>query len=337
MIRRLALHRYSGIALLLVILVSLLVPMSCEHREFVYDLPSKRVPVTVEFDWSRDPGAAPKGMTVYFFRVGSKSNSAATYDFLGRDGGSITLSPGIYGAICHNNDSDRHGFVGTESFDEFGIRMNDHRGAGDINNTPGVHPHNEDERIAHTPDSMWVASIQMFEIMARDPGDTSPARPQIIRFDMHPVVNHYTFHIHNPLNFNKSISVSATISGLAGTVHPGRGVNGEETVSHLFSMSPTAGGGLFGEILTFGHCGGDSIWSRDGEDSSVPHVLVVRAILSNGTVWNSVHDVTEQIHGSESPDCVVELDSVAFPKSTATEGWAPSVGGWTGSQESIGM
>lgn len=307
---------------------------SCDHREFLYELPSKRQPVTVEFDWSNDPGANPEGMTVYFFRLNSTSSTPITYDMKGRDGGSLTLIPGLYAAISHNNDSDRHGYVGSDTYHEFGIKLNDHRSSGDLTGNSNISPRIDNERIAHSPDSMWVGTISMFEVPAPAPTDNSPAAPVVIRFVMQPVVAHYTFHINNPINFNNSMSISATISGMAGTIHPGRGVKGDETVTHFFNMTPTSDGNLFGEFLTFGHCGGDSILSKADDNS---HILIIHATLSDGNKWNSVHDVTDQIHKSKVQDCVITLDSVSFPKSSAGGGFSPTVDDWSGNHEEVSM
>lgn len=316
-------------AVLLIIL--LFIATGCEHREFQVESPSKRVSVVVEFDWSLAPDANPSEMTVYFFRMGSTSRPIA-YDLKGKEGGTITLTSNVYAAICHNNDSDRHGFVGYNSFDEFGIHLNDNVNTGNMFGTSSLIKA-ADERIAHTPDYMWVAAIASVEIKSAN--ELSGDAPQVVRFVMQPVVSHYTFHINNPVNFNKSLSVSATISGMASTLHPGLGMTGDETVTHLFEMSPTPDGNLFGEILTFGHCGSGSFGSRD-DDSSTPHILTIYATMNDGKRWNSVHDVTNQIHGSENQDCVIRLDSVAFPK-PAGSGLQPTVGGWTGSQEPVGM
>lgn len=318
----------------LLLLLLLLLNAGCEHREFEVeeDTSSKRVPVVVEFDWSLAPDAKPAEMTVYFFRLGSNSRPIA-YDLRGQDGGRITLSPNLYAAICHNNDSDRHGFVGYNSFEEFGLHLNDNVNAGHLAN-PWSYIKSADERIAHTPDRMWVGSIATVEIKEVDAlgGDA----PQVVRFEMHPIVSHYTFIITNPENFTKSLSVSATLTGMAGTYHPGPGIMGDETVTHLFDLIPTPDGNLYGEMLTFGHCGADGHRGRADDDTSIPHVFTIHATLADGQPWTSVHDVTGQIHNSASDDCVIRLDSVAFPKPT-DNGFQPSVGGWTGTQEPIGM
>ena len=306
---------------------------SCNHREFEYELPSKRVPVVVEFDWSNDITAAPGGMTVYFYRAGARPVS---YDFAGRDGGQITLMPGTYSAICHNNDSDRHGFTGADTYEDFGLRLNDHRYQGNVNGAPVQLPRDVSERIAHSPDSIWVATLETVVIPASEIADVTKRTPITLTFDMQPVVHHYTFHITNPINFDNSFEVHATLTGLASTIHPARQTTGDETVTHLFGMSPTPDGNLRGDILTFGHCGSRPLGSR-ADDDDKPHILSVYATTGDGRQWVSVHDVTRQIHSSPVPDCVIRLDSVAFPAGSPGGGFAPTVGGWTGDREVIGM
>ncbi|MDE7401852.1 MAG: DUF5119 domain-containing protein [Muribaculaceae bacterium] len=321
-------------ASMLLMMMMVLMITACEHREFLMETPPPGVAVTVEFDWSNDPQANPSEMTVYFFRQNSKSGHPIAFDLTGKNGGSVTLTPGIYSAICHNNDSDRHGFTGYDSFDTFGIRLNDNINGSGMHSGASFHSAG-DERLAHYPDQMWVGALATVEIEAQD--NSKNYAPRIVRFEMLPVVSHYIFYINNPLNFNNSISVSATISGLASTIHPGRGTTGDETVTHLFEMSPTPEGNLFGEILTFGHCGGNSLQSRADEDSG-PHILTIHATMSDGQRWNSAHDVTDQIHRSETKDCVIRLDSFSFPHNTGDgAGFSPTVDGWDGSQEPVGM
>lgn len=316
----------------------ILIVTACNHREFEYELPSARVPVVVEFNWELDKDADPEGMTVYFYR--DNSTRAIAYDFSGKEGGQLTLLPGTYSAICHNNDSDVHGFVGYDSFDEFGLRLNDHRNAGNTQSFPAQRADGVEERIAYTPDPMWVSSIPVFVIEPSDNPDVKSRTPVVLRFDMQPVVHHYTVHITNPINFTGSMSVHATISGMASTVHPGKAVTGDETVTHHFTMQATSDGNLRADFLTFGHCGGNPLSSRVGDDDKELHILAVYATMPDGKQWSSVHDVTSQLHSSMTEDCVVRLDSVTFPAGSSGSGggWAPSVGDWGGGhREPIGM
>lgn len=323
------------------IILVCMVPQGCEHRDLCYEHPHTRVPLVVEFDWSSDVDASPNGMTVHFFRIGSRATSPYIFDFKGRDGGQIVLPAGVYAALCYNNDSDSHGFVGYDSHENFGLRLGDLQRLGNMSLSPARLPRAEgaeNERMANAPDSIWVASLSEVVVDAPVPGTGNTTSKAVVRFEMQTVVHHYTFIIHNPINFTNSISISASVSGMAGTVHPGRSMTGDETVTHAFEMTSTSDGGLVGHLLTFGHCSGNPIGARDSDSDDGVHKLVVYATLSDGQNWYSTHDVTAQIHGSHVADCVVELDSLALPKpSLSGGGLQPSVGGWKEYHETVGM
>ncbi|MDE5749913.1 MAG: DUF5119 domain-containing protein [Duncaniella sp.] len=311
----------------------------CRHRDLCHDHPHTRVQVIVEFDWAEDPGANPSEMTVHLFRTGSRS--PYVFDFKGREGGTIAIPAGTYAALCYNNDSDSHGFTGKDSHQDFGLRLGDLRSLGDMSSSPLRFPRAqgaENERMANTPDSIWVGTVQVFEVDAPEPGVTT-AVPQVMRFEMFRAVYMYTFIIHNTVNFNNSTTITASISGMSGTVHPGRRETGSETVTHAFGMKPTKDGGLIGQMLTFGHCASNPIGSRRASDDIAEHLLVVNATLSDGSQWHTTHNVTDQIHGySPTADCVVHLDSLPLPKPNPEGGgFGPTVGGWEGNTEVVGM
>ncbi len=133
------------------------------------------------------------------------------------------------------------------------------------------------------------------------------------------------------------MAITASISGMASTVHPGRDATGDETVTHLFAMDATSNGNLIGRLLTFGHCASKPL-SRSDNDDEVPHHLTVFADMGDGKSWYSAHDVTEQIHGSSRDNIVVVLDSVSFPQHGAGgTGFQPTVNGWSGNHETVGM
>lgn len=331
-----SINKFSAGLYVIATLISLLFS-SCDHREFLYEEPSSRAILEVEFDFSDYPGASPEGMTVIFYRKGSSRPS--TYEFKGSSGGKVNLAPGVYKAICHNNDSDRHGYISTHSYDEMGIRVIDNRDAAERYGLPAEALRNENERLAHYPDSLWVASIDNFVVEVPDRNESSQNAPsQRITFEMQSVVSCYKFYIHNVINFQSSLSPTATISGMAGTVHPGQGKTGEETVTHLFSLSRLNDGSLYGEMLTFGHCASNDFSSRtDSRADASPHILVIRAMLNNGTYWESTHDVTEQIHNSEDKDCIIHIYNLEFPPASGPGGFYPTVGEWGGQKEEITM
>lgn len=325
----------SVIGILLTIWMTL---SGCNHIEL--DYPSggtAPVKVKVTFNWESDPDASPEGMVVYFYRLDTKGSRAtktapATFEFKGREGGGLLLTPGIYAAICHNNDSDRHGYVGYKDYFEFGLRLTDLREGEGFNFRSVAELSFGDERFATTPDAIWISSMETIEIR-----ESSGDEVQVVGFDMHNVINTYTFIIRNPINYSTSMSIKAAITGMAGTIHPGQGLTGDETVTHTFAMAPLSGGGLIGRMLTFGHCSGTPISTREGSANEVDHHLVVSATKSDGKAWYSSHNVTSQIHEFQGSDVVVVLDSVEFPKAIEEEGWLPTITDWEGKTEFVGM
>lgn len=317
-----------------------LLSTACEHRDLCYDHPHSRIPLVVEFDWSKDTSALPEGMTVYFFRMDPVAEYPYIFDFKGNQGGTVYLSRGTYAALCFNNDSDRHGFVGSNSHYDFGLRLGDWTGSGDVRYLPSRVGTVDGERIANTPDRMWVGSVPVVTVEIPDQNIAARTETQSVCFEMLPAVYEYTFIIHHPQNYRTSTYVSGMVSGMSGTLHPGRGMTGSETVVHPFDMHQLEDGSLVGSMLTFGHCASNLIRALEDDEDVRLHNLTVNAILADGRSWSKTYDVTRQLH--DYPDmnmnCVVELDTVDFPHgSSGGGGFVPNVGGWSGNSETIGM
>ncbi|MDE6271479.1 MAG: DUF5119 domain-containing protein [Muribaculaceae bacterium] len=325
---------------LIVLTLQMLLSGACNHIELDYPGAVNPEKVEVIFDWGDHPDASPQGMTVYFFRLDLPDGRAGkvppiAFDFKGSTGGRVSLPPGRYAAICHNNDTDCHSYVGFQEYGNFGLRLTDLNLRTGLNMGAQGLKNMDDERIVNSPDDIWISAIDLLEIKKSAEGSKEL---QTVRFMMKGVVHRYTFVIHNPVNFSKSMRISAAISGMSGTLHPGRGMTGEETVTHIFEMYALPSGGLMGELLTFGHCGeNDIVQHKPSRSTEARHTLAVTATLTDGQTWQSVHDVTEQIHNSSTPDARVVLDSLVIPKPIGGGGWSPGVADWEGNTEFIGM
>ncbi|MDE7381394.1 MAG: DUF5119 domain-containing protein [Muribaculaceae bacterium] len=318
---------------LLFFLTTLLIILnSCNHIELADEIPGDQVDVTIIFDWEGIDDAAPEEMSVHFFRTTKRSVRPYIYDFHDLNGGTIKLPPGIYSAICYNSDSDNHTLIGQNSFYDFGIRLGDYNDNGLLNQFPSLKPSIDEERIAHAPDKMWISSIESLEIGK----DTNTSI--VIRFKMIPIVNKYKFIIHHPINYTDAFSILGVVTGMTSTIHPGVFQTGNETVSHTFIFEKNNNGELIGELLTFGHCTNQAMKSEPSEDSEL-HSLRIHAVWKNGKNWVSSHDITSQIHNENNSSHIIEIDTVTFPNhSQGSEGgFNPSVGGWTGNTEFIGM
>ncbi|MDE7159453.1 MAG: DUF5119 domain-containing protein [Muribaculaceae bacterium] len=332
------------IALLTSMLLMLLtMAAGCDHIELEERPASLRVPVKIVFDWEAAPEAAPKEMTVYFYRMSERGMTRNplryVYELRGSTGGTIMIPSGYYCAVCHNSDTDCHGLTGHDTYEDFGIRLSDLTSASPTHFTrPLKVPGAEDERLAWSADYMWVSAVEGFTVRA---SADAAAEPLTLVFEMLPVTHHYTFIVHHPSNLTLSTRLNASVSGMSGTVHPARGVTGEETVTHSFLMEANDRGELEGHLLTFGHCGNRPLSTRaDEEPAEGLHILA----LSNDRGWSHTHDVTSHIHDyhsspgiSDPENIVVELDSLTLPPPLLQGGGAAvGVGGWTGTDEILG-
>lgn len=310
----------------------------------------------------------------------TRATTPFIFDITGREGATVMLPPGTYSAICHNSDSDKHGFVNRDSYEDFGLALSTVRSQGGMGSAAYTLRISADERIAHSPDSIWVGAVDNFIVQTRDAllaqesatgrgdkdseGSVGGVPVTVVSITMQSVVQHYKFIIRHPINISTASSFAASVSGMPSTVHPGRGMTGEETVTHSFGMYKKPDGSLCGELLTFGHCSAKPIVTRAGKDKDLQagsasragddpdrilHLLKIQVTHKNGELTSSSHDVTGQIHeyedsspGVEIPEIVVELDTVVIPPPTSGiggggGGFTPTVGGWTGTQETLGM
>lgn len=335
----------SGILLWIQALALTLITTGCDHIELEDRPVSLRVPVRIEFDWTADPQAAPEEMTLYFYRISERGSTRNplryVYELRGCSGGTVMLPSGYYCAVCHNTDTDCHGLTGHENYDSFGIRLSDYMSTATSQySRPIKVPGAEDERIATAADYIWIASLEGISVRQNPDPDSEM---MTLVFEMIPVTQHYKFVVRNPSNITPSTRLSASVSGMASTIHPARGVTGEETVTHSFVVEANDKGELEGHLLTFGHCGNRPIGTRadDADHEEGIHNLVI----TDGHGWSYTHDITRFIHEYEEgpiipyvEDITVVLDTLTVPLPPMQGGgMSPNVGGWTGEDEIITM
>lgn len=294
---------------------------SCEHKELCLDHTHDRVPVSVEFDWRHAPGASPASMSLYLFPVGG--GAPLRYEFLGRDAEEISVPAGCYDAIALNSDSEAYRLRNTASPSTFELYLRDAEAA----QSPGLRalmppraPGTESERMALSPDAVWTACVQAFV------ADCGSGRVPKLTLELRPAVCRYSLEVRGVVNMERAIEFGATLSGMSGSLLPWIPVTGSGTVTLGTTLRGAGPGRLGGELLTFGHCAGTSGLGRAGDGA---HMLVVYAVLSDGSRWYSTRDVTTAIHGSPGPDCHIVVDGLSLPDEQAPGGgFSPEVGEW---------
>lgn len=297
-------------------LLAVVAMTSCEQRELCYDH-EHWVELHVDFDWSGAPEAEPVTMVVYFFPDddGSRADEVHSFEFGGRDGGSVRLAAGNYKVLCFNG--------GTETLLERGSTWSDLHITTD--NQELLAPMNgmrqsgaprpeesKSEEVHQAPDRLWTDVADRVNVVAgvAEQRITMTPRESTLRLAVK---------VDGVSNLTEGVTLSAAISGMAealtlsATAPSGRGV----TMPMSLSLMPDST--LYGSINMFGHC----------PDTPLKHILTI--YTSNRYFFN--FDVTERLHEAflhGQHDVTIEIDSIAIPKPEpdAGSGLTPGVDGW---------
>lgn len=272
-------------------------------RDLCYDH-SHIVSVSVRFDWTDCPDAAPEAMSVWFYSLDDPSSAPKRYELPGSDGGTVRISPGSYRVLCLNADTDAVLYDGTASWD--GFRLYTRHLGGDL---------------ILEPNRMWASSLDGFTLaMGQKDAD--------VVFTMAPRTQTVVIDLLNVPNIARVSGMSASLSGMSASVGLVSGAQDGTHATIPFEFIREGDSTLTASIETFGHCPG-GITPDPGT-----HLLTITATLSDGTLWSHTVDVTEEIHDPENlidgshPRIVLD-GKIPVPEPIKSGGgMIPSVGGW---------
>ncbi len=303
-----------------------LLSASCEHKELCFDH-GHIVNLKVTFDWQYAPEAAPATMSLYMFPEGG--GEGMRYEFTDSKGGTIRIPIGNYKAFCFNSDTEVIRYRNSESFETFELITRDAKALMGMQglgfSSSGVPRANgtEGERIAFSPDLLWSDRTEQIEI-------TEANAPANLTLYPQSVVNTYTIEVRNVANLKYVRALSGSLSGLTEGYLPSTGGLGDDRVTIPFEVTYTAGEDkIRGSLRTFGHC----------YDTAVDHILVIYAVMSDGSKYYYTFDVTNQMHSaSDQRNIHIVVDELPLPKPiTNGGGFRPDVGGWSSVDIDIDM
>ena len=262
------------------------------------------VSVSVRFDWTDCPDAAPEAMSVWFYSLDDPSSEPRRYDLPGRDGGTVRIRPGSYRVLCLNADADAVIYDGTASWD--GFRLYTRHLCGDL---------------ILEPNRMWASSLDELTLaMGQKDAD--------VVFPMAPRTQTVVIDLLNVPNIARVSGMSASLSGMSASV---RLVSGAQDGMHAtipFEFVREGDSTLTVSIETFCHCPG-GITPDPGT-----HLLTLSATLSDGTLWSYTVDITGEMHDPGNlvggSHLHIVLDGmIPVPELVVSGGgMIPSVGGW---------
>lgn len=311
----------AAAALAASLLLSLTV-QSCRHKELCYDH-THTATVTVQFDWSADPGASPSSMSLYLFPDGG--GEPVRHDFSDINGGVIEMSSGTWHAVCLNNDTETLLLDGMESFDSFSIRTREAsvlEGMGmtvggastmsaDIPKATGT----GDQRSVLAPDMLWSDFVKDI-VLLEDQTHTLTMCPEKSAVGIH-------VSIINVENIEGLSAVSGSLSGVNSTFDLSHGLPAGEPSIVPFAAVDDGVSTISGDFHVFGHSGAG--------DGTPGHMLTLYMILTDGRQFYAEFDVTGQMHASEDEhEIYILIDGLVIEKSTAgsSGGFSPSIDDW---------
>lgn len=321
---------------------------ACEHKELCYDHPHT-TQVDVVFDWGYAPEAEEnnevEGMCLWFYPIDGRNAEPVYVKLGGMKGGKVEIPTGRYHVLYYNNDYKQVLFRGKERFFTHECYTRDAdlfeplagvRASSGVPRAKGT----EDERAVLTPEMMWGDNAMDVEIaedrieyrFTRD-GETEETviANEEKRFVLmpHEQVCTYTYEITNVENLKYAAQLTATLSGMSGSVFCAEEELTEECVTLPVEAKSDGVSTITGKFQTFGHHG----------LNDERHILTLYVWYEDGSKYYYTNDVTGQVDGAEDKRRVhIVVDGLSLPKPIVNGGgFRPDVDDWETEDVAIEM
>lgn len=300
-------------AILLAILAASL--LSCHHQELCEHHPHSGI-VRVVFDWENAPEVNPPHMQVWFYPTDGSRHTP--FQLVGRDGGVVNIPAGEYNIICLDGSHENIAYKDQELFHGFEIYTRPttllapmQRASSNVPVANGT----EEQPVITEPDPVYGHSLA--NVMIED------NVPVTITMYPQPLTCTYEVVIHNVENLARAEQLSASMSGLAPSLHVSTaGLRGEPSIMP-FSVTRVDDTTVSGKFLAFGH------WPTD----EMKHPVVIYAVMEDGAQRYQIFDdedgsISMQIDTSPDPHYVkIELEDLNLPE-TSSGGMGVDVSDW---------
>ncbi len=316
----------------------LLLVTACEHKELCYHHPHT-AQLQVEFDWSYAPDAERnnevEGMCLWFYPVdeaGTQTGEPMRYDLAGMKGGTVEIPVGRYQVLYYNNDYEVVQFRGVGDF--WQQECYTREGSlfepvfGNASYSAPRAKGTEEERVVITPEMMWGDHAMNVDVRERGLSywfvrDGETERTTIERDELritlmpHEQICHYTYEIRNVKNVGYVTQMSASLSGMSGSVFCAAEQVRREYVTLPFRAAVGDATTIEGDFHTFGHYDAATDVTRSGGETEIdePHKLVLYVWLKDGSKYYYTFDVTQQV--DEAPDkrrVHIVIDGLTLPE-----------------------
>lgn len=300
---------------------------SCTHKELCYDH-SHVVNLSVKFDWSDAPDAYPESMSLYIFS--EDGTKPQRYELLGREGGVIRLTRGVYHAVCLNSDTRNIECRNKEDISTFLVTTRDEDGTSSTGSGFGLalssmvlNGAEMSERVAREPEKLWTGNGYNF-VVEHD-GDVMMLKPQQAVIDI-------TISIYNAQNLRTVKTIVGTLSGLSEGMLAGTGERSDVCVTHPFEIRMSEDkSSLHANLRAFGDClSGDK-----------RHYIDLYVMIADGSQWKYRIDVTDEVHKATDKHHIdIVIDGLPVPEPAPgvdDGGFKPTIDDWNNIEQELQM
>lgn len=276
-------------------------------------------------DWQLASDASPGGMAYIFFP--HDGSVPWRFDFIGGAAGKVTLPVGAYSFLSYNDDTGTVIFSEESGYDGYQATTS----AAD---SPGAACQGDEseQRVLRTPDRLWGCACSYVDlwydgVRYTDTGEGTSEAGSVFSSDFiltalqRPLTAHYTFCIEDVENLSAVSSVSATLSGMAGSLSLASGAKGRYPSTLLLKAAVLDSSTVGGSFYTFGipHTPG------------VPNILSLFVVIKDGRRFCYRFDVSAQVRDAPDPMevmLIVRGLTIESPSGGDGTGFDITVDGW---------
>lgn len=278
-----------------------------------------RLGVYIENDWREARDASPEGMAYIFFP--HDGTPFWRFDFPGTVAGKVMLPPAGYSFVSYNDDTSRLLFSDDKGYAGYEVYTPKATLPVDDGQQPAV----------YAPDMLWgcaygCVNVSYDGIHYNTSGTVNHAGAGefssrfILKARQRPLTARYAVRINDVKNLSSAVAMSASISGMAGSLLLCSGEKGRYPSTLAFGAAPSAEDAIGGEFSTFGI----------PDELSVGNTLSLYVMLKDGRKFRYKFDVTDQVRNAADPmNVTLTVGGISLEESEEDNtGFEVKVDGW---------
>lgn len=302
-------------------IILFLAATACSHKEIICPASENRQ-ITVLFDWDHAAGAAPEGMTLYFFPTGSREQ-IWRYDIPGPGGGPVELPTGNYRMVAFNSDLPGIEISGKDSYSHISANAR-HTSSGDYIASTGMLYGATVSRLEVTPCSVKYSDGTR---------GVKECGQSVVRCHPDSLAAVFSVIFKNVSGLERVVSATAILHGMASGIEIAERVPESHGASLPSRLSFNTASREMTSVAT-------GFYPADAKDITLQLIVACR----DGKTYSRNFDITEQIMNSPSKhNVIIMIDNISIPDGEPSSpddeigGIDVGVDGWSNIEIDIGV